>query len=277
MTKSKTRSPESIRHHYEVERELAARLRASSREQRTALFKTLYTELFQRVPDHPRLTRRETPEESLAAIRKQLRLLEPFLHSAATLVEFAPGDCRLAHAAASRCAKVIGIDISDQRSPADPSPPNFELVIYDGYNLDIQEGVADIAFSYQFLEHLHPDDVDLHFASVFRLLRPGGHYVVDTPHRFSGPHDVSRHFKPGMDCFHFQEWTRNDMRALLVRHGFDRVWTYRGGKLRKSPLANAADALAESLIAPLPLGLRSAISNRAFQSVCLAARKAIGV
>jgi SAM-dependent methyltransferase len=275
MTKSEPRSPERIRHHYEVERELAARLRASSREERTELFKTLYTELFERVPDHPRLTRRETREDSMIAIRKQLRLLEPFLNSKATLVEFAPGDCRLAHAAAAQCAKVIGIDISDQRSPGDHSPPNFDLIVYDGYQLDLREGVADIAFSYQFLEHLHPDDVDLHFASVLRLLRPGGFYVFDTPHRFSGPHDVSRHFKPGLDCFHFQEWTRNDMRAILTRHGFDQVWSYRGGKLRRSFAINALDAVSESLTAALPTWPRRVISSRIFQSVCLAARKPI--
>jgi SAM-dependent methyltransferase len=273
MTKTEPRSPERIRHHYEVERELAARLRASTREERTALFKTLYTELFERVPDHPRLTRRETPEESKAAIAKQLRLLEPFLHSGTTLVEFAPGDCRLAHTAAARCAKVIGIDISDQRSPQDNPPSNFDLIVYDGYELNLPDGIADVAFSYQFLEHLHPDDVDLHFKSVFRLLRPGGLYVFDTPHRYSGPHDVSRNFPPGLDCFHFQEWTRNGMRALLHRHGFDRVWTYRGGRLQKSVWINGLDTAAEALTGALPSALRKTISGRIFQSVCLAARK----
>ena len=67
-----SRSPDRIRHHYEVERELAARLRASNREERTVLFQTLYDELFRRVPDHPRLTRRESPEELRRKVRRTI-------------------------------------------------------------------------------------------------------------------------------------------------------------------------------------------------------------
>ena len=92
-------TPDRIRHHYEVERELAAKLRASNSAERTQLFKTLYNELFERVPDHPRLVRCETPEDSRRKVEGQLRLLRPFLTPECTLLEIAPGDCRLAHAA----------------------------------------------------------------------------------------------------------------------------------------------------------------------------------
>jgi hypothetical protein len=49
------RKIDRLRHHYEVERELAEKLRNSTREQRAGLYKTLYDELFKMVPDHPRL------------------------------------------------------------------------------------------------------------------------------------------------------------------------------------------------------------------------------
>lgn len=269
-----SRTPDRLRHHYEVEKELAARLRASTREERTELFKTLYTELFERVQDHPRLTRRETAESSRRNIEAQLRLLRPHFPESGpkpVLVEFAPGDCRLAAAAAPKCAQVHGIDISDQRSPGETFPGNFELIVYDGYRLDLPDACADLAFSYQFLEHLHPDDVAPHFELVRRLLKPGGAYVFDTPHRFSGPHDVSRFFGESLDCFHFQEWTTRGMRKLLGRHGFHRSAIHRRGRLIRNPVLNALHDGIEALAGALPSRLRRRIAGRLFQSVTITA------
>jgi hypothetical protein len=48
-----TRSPERLRLHYEVERELSDRLRAASAEERATLDGEVYDELFRRVEDHP--------------------------------------------------------------------------------------------------------------------------------------------------------------------------------------------------------------------------------
>ena len=50
-----TRSPERLRLHYEVERELSDRLRAASAEERATLYGEVYDELFRRVEDHPQL------------------------------------------------------------------------------------------------------------------------------------------------------------------------------------------------------------------------------
>jgi len=271
---SNSRSPERVRHHYEVERELAARMRGATRETRTELFKTLYTELFERVPDHPRLTRRETMQESEANTEKQLRLLEPhFRDREATLLEIAPGDCRLGYAASALCENVIGVDISDQRAADEQSPVNFQLIVYDGYELDLPDESVDIAFSYQFLEHLHPDDVEPHFDLIYRLLKSGGVYVFDTPHRYSGPHDISRFFGDSLDCFHFQEWTYREMRVLAEKHGFSDTWFHRRGEIRYSLLLNTINDFAESLIGVLPGSIRKKIAARLFPAVTLTIKK----
>lgn len=209
-----TRPASRIRHHYEVEKELATRLHKSNRDERTELFKNLYHELFQRVPDHPRLVRRETPEELQRKVKAQLRLVRPHLSPETTLVEFAPGDCGLSHAASPLCKRVIGIDISDQRANPSASPENFELIIYDGYECGLPDNSADAVYSCMFLEHLHPDDIQPHLRLAWRLLKPGGVYVIWTPHRYSGPHDVSRHFGNDLVCFHFQEWTVGSLKHI---------------------------------------------------------------
>ncbi|MBN8418579.1 MAG: class I SAM-dependent methyltransferase [Verrucomicrobia bacterium] len=271
MSAEHERSPERLRHHFNVEKELALQMRSSTRAERTQLFKTLYDQLFERVPDHPRLTRRDTPESSRRKVESQLRLLRPFLKKETVFMEFAPGDCRLAAAVASDVKRVIGIDISDQRALGDHPPANFELVVYDGYELAVPDATADVIFSYQFLEHLHPDDVDEHFAMVRRLLRPGGVYVFDTPHRYSGPHDISRYFGTQLVCFHFQEWTFREMRSLLLRHGFGKACAFRYGKPLGSRILNRSNDILERVVGMLPFSIRQRISAHLFPSVTVAA------
>ena len=264
---------EPLRRQYEVEKELAKRLRSSRREERTELFKTLYGELFERVPEHVRLTRRDTPEQSARAVESRLRLLRPHLRPETTFLEFAPGDCRLASAAAGLCKEVIAVDISDQHDPSEPLPENLKLIIYDGYHLDVPAASVDILFSYQFLEHLHPDDVSLHFDMAARLLKPGGIYVFDTPHRFSGPHDIAGHFGTKLECLHMQEWTSRELRQVAARSGLSQSWIYRKGKVRKSALINAINDGAEMMTGLLPVALRRKLSRKVFGGVTMMVAK----
>lgn len=271
MSSLPARSLDRLRHHYEVERELARRLRQSTAAERTTLFATLYNELFERVQDHPRLTRRVTPEDSRRKVAGQMRLLEPLLTPETVLLEFAPGDGRLAAAAAAKAKKVIGVDISDQREASDVSPANFELVIYDGYKLSVPSKSVDVCFSYQFLEHLHPDDIDPHFQTAHRVLRSGGVYAFDTPHRYSGPHDISRYFTDELHCFHFQEWTHREMRRVLKRNGFSTAWIFRFGKPQRSAWMNLLVDAVELVLSPLPHKLRRRLCARLFPSVGMVA------
>lgn len=81
----------------------------------------------------------------------------------------------------------------------------------------------DHALSVQLIEHLHPADIAEHLANVREILRPGGSYVFATPHRFSGPRDISGVFGlPRSDCFHLKEYTYGELDALLAEAGFTR-------------------------------------------------------
>ncbi len=268
------RTIEQIRNHFEVERELAQRLLKAPREKRTELFRTMYDELFERVPDHPRLTRRETEADSVRAVASRMALLRGFVDGIDNFVEIAPGDCRLAFEVCRTAREVVGVDISDQSGDSDPlRPDNFRLIVYDGYTLDLPDSSADLAFSYQFLEHLHPDDVPLHFEMIHRILKPGGKYIFSTPHRFSGPHDVSRHFCETPEAFHLKEWTYREILPVIRKAGFRKAHTYRFGKPRRSGLANAATLAAESLIGILPRGLQKKLSLRLFQGATMILEK----
>ncbi|MDZ4286531.1 MAG: class I SAM-dependent methyltransferase [Prosthecobacter sp.] len=273
---SKTgRTEAQLRNHYLVEKSLADRLRASSREERIELFPKLYDELFARVLDHPRLQRRESEEESRRSVAARMAILRESLTPETVFMEIAPGDCRLACEVAKHAKTVYAADISDQRAPGLAAPSNFHMVVFDGLHLDVAPASVDIAFSYQFLEHLHPDDVGPHFDLVSRALKPGGLYILDTPHAYSGPHDISRYFSRTADAFHMHEWTYGEIRDLGRKHGFDRMSVFRFRRRWDTPLALMATLAAESALGSLPVALRWRLSQRAFMGVTACLRKGL--
>ncbi len=74
IPKTEPRTLERIRAHYEIEKELASRLRNAGREERKYLYAALYDELFQRVPDHSLLTNKnDSNVKSKKYVRQQTR------------------------------------------------------------------------------------------------------------------------------------------------------------------------------------------------------------
>jgi len=230
------RSFEQIQNHYLVEKAIAERLKTATREERKQIYATMYDELFARVPDHQRLTRRSDEQQTERAKQTRLRLVRNFLTPSSVFVEFAPGDCVFAMQVAEMVRHVYAVDISDQRAADHPNAQNFDLIIYDGYNLDeIPESSVDVAFSDQFIEHLHPDDTRLHFELIQRILKPGGKYVFLTPHAFSGPHDISKYFSYSPQAFHLKEWTYRELKQLfktLVFSSFYGIWKAKRIRIR---------------------------------------------
>jgi SAM-dependent methyltransferase len=224
------RTYEQILHHYRVEKEIADRLKKADRDERRRIYAGMYDELFARVPDHPRLLGVRDPASLAAHNRKKYALIERFVNPETDFIEFAPGDCTFAYLVCGRARTVIGVDISDQSAKAQVIPDNFRFRVYDGFHLDIPDGCADVVFSDQFIEHLHPDDADLHFQLVQRLLKPRGAYIFRTPHAFQGPFDISAYFSDVAEGFHLKEWTYGELRRRLLAADFS---AWRGGLKRK--------------------------------------------
>ena len=224
------RTPEQIVNHYLVEKGIADRLRRADREERKKIFGWMYDELFAKVPDHPRLTGVRDPASLAAHNRSKLSLVEPFVGPSTVFVEFAPGDCTFAYLVCERVRQVIGVDISNQAADAVAIPDNFTLHVFDGYRLDLANDSADVVFSDQFIEHLHPDDVDHHFRLARAVLKPGGSYIFRTPHAFHGPFDISEYFSEVPQGFHLKEWTFTELGGHLRAQGFSSL---HGGRRRR--------------------------------------------
>ena len=250
------RTYDSVLHHFEVESAIAKRLMAADRETRKDIYSTMYDELFAQVPDHPRLTRRADARATASMNRRKMRLIEPFVRPDGSVLEFGAGDCRFSFELAKIARKVYAVDIADQIGPDVSRPDNFELVVYNGYDLNLPGDSVDTAFSDQLIEHLHPEDTEHHFRVVHRVLKPGGVYTFRTPHRLTGPHDVSRYFSTEAEGFHLKEWTYGELASLLEGIGYRSIAAYWFGRDQLIRVPIAAFRTTELLFQHLPLAQR---------------------
>lgn len=218
-------SDEATRQHYAVEVELAARLRAASRDERlNGLYAATYSARLERIPSHPLLVQSRDPLARKRASRPQFRLLEPYLVPDAVFVEVGPGDCTVALAATDRVKTVYAVDVTHALVP-DQVPENFHFVHSNGVDVPVPGGTAHLVYSNQVLEHLHPDDAYEHLLAIQRALAPGGRFICITPNRLSGPWDVSRQFDRTATGLHLKEYTLSEEIDLLRSVGFD-VWLF---------------------------------------------------
>lgn len=214
------RDDESLRRHYLLERELADRLRAAPAGVRKAMYRTVYDELFRRVPDHPQHTRKADPAVHQARTQEQLGLLARYLRPESAFAEIGAGDCHLTMAVARRARRAYGVDVADVIAASAQRPGNFELLLSDGTAIPLPDGSVDVVYSNMLIEHLHPDDAAEHAGEVRRVLAPGGVYVCRTVHRHAGPQDVSQYFDEVATGLHLKEYTYGELRALFLRSGF---------------------------------------------------------
>jgi SAM-dependent methyltransferase len=249
-----TRDEVALRHHYETERALADRLRAAPADQRAMVYGEVYDELFRSVPDHPQLS--ITPAERQQKVEEKLRLVGRFLTPDTVLVELGPGDCAFSVAVSPRVRQVYAVDVSEVIVQSAPRVANVEVRLSDGVHIPVEAGTADVVYSDQLMEHLHPDDAAAQLREVRRVLHPGGRYVCVTPSRLSGPHDVSRAFDDVAHGFHLREYDQRTLRRMFRGVGFSRVRFYVGGRGRYLPAPYPLVAVAEWLFAALPLGIR---------------------
>lgn len=268
------RTRESLENQFLVEKELADRLRKADSTERKVILSTMYDELFEKVPDHSRLSRRKSESETREYNESKMSLLRRFLTQDCTLLEFGSGDCQFAYECAKLVKQVVAVEIVDQRPKGIEAPDNFNLQIYDGDAILLEDETIDVAFSDQLLEHLHPDDVNSHFGSLYRIMKPRGVYLLRTPHAFTGPHDISKYFSDTPRGFHMKEYTFREIRDLTRSIGFRNVRCVMGIKGRFSVFIPFFYVTTAEVIIAMSRGrLRRALSNWLLPALTVAVYK----
>lgn len=258
---SEQRTTEQIRQHYEVETELAARLRQASREERRSLYTALYDEMLRRVPSHPLLTRKLSPEFRTRQVAERISYLKKFLTPETVFLEIGPGDCAVSFEIARRVRQVYAVDVSEEITRQVTMPTNFQLFISDGSSIPVPPGSVQAAFSDQLMEHLHPDDALEQLRNIHRALTPGGVYICNTPSRLTGPHDVSGYFDREARGFHLAEYTVEELSRLFRAVGFSEVKVLTVLRGRSFQLPVFPLVALEKLLARLPYDLRKSCAG----------------
>ena len=257
-----TRTLEQKREQYEIEKQLADRLRHSTREERRVLYATLYDELFARVPYHPQLQRKSSSKLSTRRrVERQLQNIEAFLRDDRTFLHVGPGDCALTLEAARYVKRAYAVDVSSEITKGLEAPPNFALILSDGVSIPVPPGSVDVAYSDQLMEHLHPDDASDQLKNIYEALAPGGVYFCITPNRLNGPHDISCFFDRVATGLHLKEYTVTELGRLFRETGFSRVRAFiRLGRLRIF-FPPAPIEWCEGFLSALPYGPRKRIAS----------------
>lgn len=206
LSKDEPRTIEQVKEHYEIEKQLASRLRNSTVEDRQYLYTALYDELFSHVSHHPQLRIKSDPTASAWIVAQRMQLIGHFLKPNLTYLEVEPGDYSLSFEVAKYVKKVYAVDVSTEITKYSTFPNNFELVISDGCNIPIADNSINVVYSHQLMEHLHPDDAIDRLQHIYRVLAPGGIYICITPNQLSGSHDVSQYFDEIATRFHLKEY-----------------------------------------------------------------------
>ncbi len=212
-----TRPPERLIAHYELERRLADRLRAASREERSRLYSEVYSELFNSLPDHPQKAAVGSRPHRIA---KQVRFLRPLMGRGDVYLEIGCGDALLPFALSGIAREVLGLDVTDTLVDFAAVPANFRFLKTDGVEIPLADNSVDLAHSDQLMEHLHVEDAEAQLREIHRVLRPGGHYVCTTPNGVTGPHDISMFFDEVATGMHMREYDYRSLRALMLQAGF---------------------------------------------------------
>jgi SAM-dependent methyltransferase len=255
------RTPAQIREHYEIEIALADKLRSASKQERSYLYSDLYNELFRRVPLHPQLTRKTSPEDAARAVEWKMRLLKGFLAADTTFMEVGPGDCQLSYEVAKQVKQVYALDVSAEITKAVETPANFQLIISDGCSVPLAAESVNVAYSNQLMEHLHPDDAAEQLQNIYSVLSPGGQYICITPNRLTGPHDVSVYFDEVATGFHLKEYTVSELSTLFRQVGFSKSRVYVGGRGYSLRFPLILLRLCERGLSMLPISLRNPLAQ----------------
>ena len=176
----------------------------------------------------------------------------------ARVLELAPGPARLS-AELRPVPLAVGMDFSprmlaEARRRTRDQGLDWSFLRGDGFALPFATGAFDLVFSVRFVRRFEPAPRRQLYAEVRRVLRPGGHLVIDAQNRLvAGPHREGRDGYPVYD----ELWLRDELVAELQGAGFairhlegiirQFAWQWRLHRLRRFRLGGPARLLIRAL------------------------------
>ena len=154
------------------------------------------------------------------------------------ILEMGCGRGDLTYALVDQTDKLVATDIAERSLKqarqrrnlwgiTDEQAAKIEFRQMSAVKLSFGDGSFDWAVSTSMIEHLHPDDVAIHFREVHRILRPGGSYLIWCPNDLG--HHEDREFHLSM--FSYRQWMQK-----MTAAGFK---TFRSSLTDRLPMVDA--------------------------------------
>jgi SAM-dependent methyltransferase len=208
--------------HLRLENELTNRLLVSSPKTRWKTFHDCYTILYRELPW---LNEIQSFQDNV--VEPELVGWSALIGGKSKIFEVGSGRAKLLRYLMSIGHSCVATEITPERGSKHLDERDGLLWHNtDGVHLaEFEERESyDFVISTQLIEHLHPDDLMDHFRNAKLILKPGGEYIFDTPHRGAGPHDLSLVFRLDQAAFmHLREYTFVELTAALRAAGFKNV------------------------------------------------------
>jgi 2-polyprenyl-3-methyl-5-hydroxy-6-metoxy-1,4-benzoquinol methylase len=208
---------EQMLYHWNSERQLRRELLAAPAESRWQAFDEGYSRHYRE------LTWLQQPSPTTCNWQEWLDLVG---QPAKKIFEIGSGRGALIKALAAAGHECTATEITRERGERWVEHTNIRWHTTDGVHLERFEpaGSYDVVVSNQVIEHMHPDDLQAHFQGVHAILRPEGRYVLATPHRFTGPCDISCVFGSSTcEGQHLKEYTYREISQAARFAGFREV------------------------------------------------------
>lgn len=155
-----------------------------------------------------------------AKYRRQFELAKPFLASDARVLDFGCGDGRMTSLLAPHVKEVYGVD-SQKRALQFAHLMNKEKNVYFKKNIltkiPFQNCFFNTALSFDVIEHLPQEQVPSFLIEMYRVLQPGGYFIMSTPNRESLSNRLFGHV---LDEKHYYEYTMKELSLLFTKHNF---------------------------------------------------------
>ena len=130
-----------------------------------------------------------------------------------SILELGCGSGDLTYSLVDHAEKIVGTDISANAveiaamrkklwSLREDQIKKTEFKQMSALRLDFPDGRFDWAVSTSMIEHLHPEDVDIHLREVRRILKAGGSYLIWCPNGLGHHDDRDAH----LTMLSYREW-----------------------------------------------------------------------
>ena len=208
-----------VEQHARLEYQLKDVLLNSTPEARSETWARCYDQLYRELPWLAAASPVDTNSADIQ-LGHFLRLVPP----GSQVIEIGSGVGLLANYLTDKGRPCVATEITDHRGHRDDGKVAWHST--DGIHLDAYEPESsyDVVLSTQVIEHFHPEDVDRHFEGAYALLKPGAKYILETPHAFFGPADLSRVFCLDRPRFmHLREYTHRELGTVARQAGFRQI------------------------------------------------------